>query len=98
MKNDKGEVVKSTIGYSPEYYLHGSGIIDPSYEAQFEGLKVGDSKSIYLKRENIAGENFTLNVFIDSLRFASKDEIMLGYPIIDIASVCDSGCACYDNG
>ena len=52
MKNNKGEVLENTMEGSPKCYLHGSAGIHPSLQVQFEGLKVGDTKIIYLKNEH----------------------------------------------
>ncbi|MGN6296827.1 MAG: hypothetical protein ACTHM7_08605 [Ginsengibacter sp.] len=97
MKNNKGDVIENAMGCSAKYYLHGSEGIHSSLQAQFEGLKAGDSKIIYLKQENGVSGNFRFDIVIDELRPASKEEIMLGYPVAIDNLFCDSNCACYNN-
>jgi len=96
MKNNKGEVIENTMQGSPKYYLHGSEGIHSSLQAQFEGLQVGDSKIIYLKKENGVSENFSFEIVIDELRPALKQEEMIGYPVAINSLICDSNCVCYN--
>jgi hypothetical protein len=97
MKNDKGEVIEDTMEGSPKCYLHGSLGIHSSLQLQFEGLKVGDTKVIYLKKESgILNEDFTFNIIIDKLRPALEEELMLGYPVLIYNLICDSRCICHN--
>jgi len=91
MKNNRGEVIENTMEGSSKSYLHGSLGIDPLLQVQFEGLKVGDTKIIYLKKENNSNEDFTFDIVIDQIRPALKEELMLGYPVI----ACNEDCTCY---
>lgn len=98
MKNDRGEVIENTMEGSPKCYLHGSDGIHPSLQAQFEGLKVGDTRLVYLKKESgLSNEDFTFDIIIDKLRPASEEELMLGYPVSIDNLICDSQCICYEN-
>lgn len=98
MKNGKGQVVETTIEGSPKFYLHGSSGIQPSLQFQFEGLKVGDTRVIYLKKESSpASEDFTFDIIIDELRPALDEELMLGYPVMIDKLICDSQCICYNS-
>ena len=95
MKNNKGEVIENTMEGTPKYYLHGSDEIHSSLQAQFEGLKIGDSKIIYLKNQDgVSDQDFTFDVVIDNLRPASEEELMLGYPVMIDNLICDSNCDC----
>lgn len=97
MKNSKGEVLENTMEGSPKCYLHGSAGIHPSLQVQFEGLKVGDTKVIYLKKESgFSNEDFTFDIIIDKLRAASEEELMLGYPVSIDNLICDEDCICYN--
>ncbi len=99
MKNSKGQVIANTIEGSPKCYLHGSPGIQPSLQVQFEGLKVGDTKVIYLKKENgLSNEDFTFDIIIDKLRPALEEELMLGYPVTIDNFICDRRCICYNQG
>lgn len=96
MKNNRGEVIENTMEGAPKYYLHGSEGIDSSLQAQFEDLKVGDSKIIYLKKgDGMPGQDFTFDVVIDNLRPASEEEVMLGYPVMIDNLICSLDCDCY---
>lgn len=97
MKNDKGEVIEDMTKRAPKYYLHGSGGIHPSLQTQFEGLKAGDNKIIYLeKQDGVLDQEFTFDVVIDNLRPASEEEVMLGYAVVIDSIACDLNCDCYD--
>ena len=96
MKNSKGQVIENTMDGSPKCYLHGSTGIQPSLQLQFEGLKAGDTRVIYLKKESgLSNEDFTFDIIIDKLRPALDEELMLGYPVMLDNSICDSDCICY---
>ncbi|MEO7046334.1 MAG: hypothetical protein ABI091_13575 [Ferruginibacter sp.] len=96
MKNSKGQVIENTIEGSPKCYLHGSSGIQPSFQVQFEGLKVGDTKVIYLKKESgVSNDDFTFNIIIDKLRPALEEELMLGYPVMIDKMLCNEDCICY---
>ena len=97
MKNNRGEVIENTMEASSKSYLHGAAGIDPLLQLQFEGLKEGDKKIIYLKKENVqANDDFTFDVVIDEIRPALKEELMLGYPVVIDNLICDEDCICYN--
>lgn len=97
MKNNRGEVIENTMEGSPKCYLHGSGEILPALQAQFEGLKTGDSKIIHLrKQDGVAEQDFTFDIVIDNLRSASEEELILGYPVSIDSLICDSNCICHE--
>lgn len=96
MKNSKGFVIENTMADSPKCYLHGSCGIQSSLQLQFEDLKVGDTKVIYLKKKSTEiNEDFTFDVIIDKLRPALQEEQILGYPFLIDNSVCESDCICH---
>lgn len=97
MKNSRGEVVENIMEASSKSYLHGSTGIQAVLQLQFEGLEEGDTKTIYLKKENVqATEDFTFDVVIDEIRPALKEELMLGYPVVIDNLICDEDCICYN--
>ena len=96
MKNNKGQVIENTMECSPKCYLHGSSGIQRSLQLQFEGLKVGDTKVIYLRNESVLlNEDFTFDIVIDKLRPALEEELMLGYPVTIDGLICKEDCICY---
>src|SRR4051794_33102031 len=82
MKNGSGEVLENTMPGNPVNYLHGSSGIQPLLQAQLAGLKAGDKKTLHLPAESgLTSEDFIFEVIVDDVRLASKEEIMLGYPV-----------------
>lgn len=79
LRNSKGEVLedKHTI------YCHGSSTISPLLQAQLEGLNVGDTRQISLKKgEEGADDDFFFEVVIDSIRetpFPLKIHLLSGF-------------------
>ena len=97
MKNSKGQVIENTMNGAPKCYLHGAAGIQLSLQVQFEGLKVGDTKVIYLRKESgVSNEDFTFDIIIDKLRPALEEELLLGYPVMIDSLICDSRCICYN--
>lgn len=95
MRNSRGEVLEDNMDGLPKCYLHGSTGIQPSLQAQFEGLKVGETKSIFLKGGGaITADDYTFNVIIDDLRPAVQEEQVLGYPVVIDDSICGPDCIC----
>ena len=95
MRNSRGEVIEHNMDGLPKCYLHGSQGIFPTLQVQFEGLKVGDSKTIYLKSdEGMTADDYTFNIIIDDLRPAMEEEQLLGYPVVTDNSICGPGCIC----
>ncbi len=97
MTNAKGLIIENTITNNPTCYLHGSSGIEPLLQAQLEGLKAGDKKAVYLKRESgLTTEDFIFEVIIDEVRAALTEEILLGYPVKLNPLKCDANCDCYE--
>jgi hypothetical protein len=91
MQNTNGEVIEDNSNASPTCYLHGGSSIAPFLQSQFEGLGLGDIKTIFL---NGGSENISFKIIIDKLRPASGEELILGYPVDENAN-CNSDCNCY---
>ena len=95
MRNSRNEVLENNMDGFPKSYLHGSSGIQPSLQAQFEGLKAGETKTIFLKREGeISVEDYTFNVIIDNIRSATQEEQDLGYPVVIDDLICGPDCIC----
>ena len=78
MKDSKNEILEDTMNRDPVNYLHGSAGILPMLQAQVEGLTAGDKRTVYLTAESgMTNEDFTIDVIIDNVRAASKEEIVL---------------------
>jgi len=98
MKDSRGEILENTMNRDPVNYLHGSPALLPLLQAQIEGLNAGDKKTVYLTTESgLTNEDFTIDVIIDDVRVASKDEIMLGYPVKLTLQRCEGDCECYND-
>ena len=96
MKNSKGEVLENTMHLDPVSYLQGSSAIEPSLQAQLEGLTRGSKKEVNLPAESgLVSEDFIFEVIVDDVRAASDAEILLGYPVQLPASKCEEDCDCY---
>ena len=98
MKDSRGEILENTMNRDPVNYIHGSPGILPLLQAQIEGLNAGDKKTVYLTTESgLTNEDFTFDVIIDDVRVATKEEIMLGYPVKLTLQKCENDCECYNN-
>jgi hypothetical protein len=96
MKDSNEVVLENTMNDSPVSYLHGSTGIHPLLQAQLEGLKAGDKKTIYLTTDSgLTNKDFVFEVIIDDVRAALKEEILLGYPVKLNVSKCEADCDCY---
>jgi len=96
MKNAAGEELENTMYSAPVSYLHGVSSIHLLLQAQLEGLKAGDKKTVYLDAgSGLVTEDFTFEVLIDQVRPALPEELMLGYPVQLPAPPCEAGCDCY---
>ena len=96
MKDSKEGVLENTMNDPPVSYLHGSTGIQPLLQAQLEGLKAGDKKTVYLTTESgLTNEDFIFEVIIDEVRVALKEEVLLGYPVKLNVKKCEADCDCY---
>ncbi len=65
-------------------------------QAQLEGLKAGDKKTVYLTAASgFTNEDFIFEVIVDEVRDALKEEILLGYPVQLNVAKCEADCDCY---
>ena len=98
MKDSRNAILEDMKDRDPVNYLHGSAGILPVLQAQIEGLSIGDKKTVYLTAESgLTNEDFTIDVIIDNVRAASKEEIVLGYPVMLNLQKCEDDCVCYNN-
>lgn len=56
LKNDKGEVLESSVGSEPLVYMHGTGSIVPGLEEALMGRKRGEKLSVVLPPEKAYGQ------------------------------------------
>lgn len=98
MKNSRGEILEDIMNNDPVNYLHGSPAILPLLQAQMEGLKTGDIKTVNLNAsQGLTDEDFIFEVIVDEVREALPEEILLGYPVKINLAKCKSDCNCYDS-
>jgi FKBP-type peptidyl-prolyl cis-trans isomerase SlyD len=95
MKNSVGEVLEDIMSNEPVSYLQGAAGIQPLLQAQLEGLKEGDQKSVQLPAATgLTNEDFIFEVVVDEVRPASEREIELGHPLKMTTQKCGPGCNC----
>jgi hypothetical protein len=96
MRDARGHVLEDTTSGDPTRYLHGSNGISSILQEQMEGLKEGETSDILLLQSmgNASG-NFFFRVFIETVRLASDEEILLGYPLT--LADCGEDCECHKN-
>jgi FKBP-type peptidyl-prolyl cis-trans isomerase 2 len=95
MRNSRGEVLEDIMNNDPVNYLQGAAGIQPLLQAQLEGLKAGDKKSVYLPATaGLTSEDFIFDVIVDEVRLASEEEITSGHPLKLIIKKCGPGCNC----
>ena len=98
MKNSRGNILENTMDGLPVSYLHGASGILALLQVQLEGLKTGDKKLVYLSSATgLVNDDFIFDVTIDEVRMASKEEILLGYPVKLPVIKCEADCDCYNN-
>ena len=98
MKNGEGSILENTMARNPVSYLQGAAGIESLLQAQLEGLKTGDKKTVYLNAESgLTSEDFIFEVIIDEVRIALKEELLLGYPVKIDVTKCEADCACYQS-
>lgn len=94
MTNDKGEVLEDNTKDKPIQYVHGSGNILPLLEQSLNGLKCGETKTVFLPGEHARGSLY-LDVIIDEVRVAEPAEIEAGKPLQQaLNNDCGPGCCC----
>jgi FKBP-type peptidyl-prolyl cis-trans isomerase 2 len=91
IKSDDGEIMEDHTSIDPVAYVHGSGSMLTSLEAELVGLTAGDDKSFVLTDEQFTG-TLHFDVFINNVRAATQDEISTGKPIQEIGSTTKQRC------
>jgi hypothetical protein len=96
MHDAKGQLLEDTTSGDPTRYLHGSTEISPILQKQMEGLKEGEIRDISLLQSmgNASGDYF-FRIFIETVRPANEEEILLGYPLT--LADCGEVCECHKN-
>jgi hypothetical protein len=95
MRNSRNEVLEDTRNGSPATYLHGGSGILEALQVQLEGLGEGAQKQVHLLKGAGAPEDFVFEVWVEKIREAMPQEIVLGYPLTGTARECAPGCICY---
>ena len=94
MKNNKGDVLEDNINADPIEYVHGSGSILPSLESSLNGLRPGETKSVFISDMRLRG-TFYFSIVIDDVRDATKEEIETGKSLRQVQNNgCGPGCCC----
>ena len=96
MRDTKGHLLEDTTSVDPTRYLHGSRDISAVLQQQMEGMKEGEVRDIVLPQsmENPSGD-FFFRVFVETIRTAKEEEILLGYPLT--LADCGEDCECHKN-
>lgn len=97
MKNSKGEVLENTMNGEPLQYVHGSGRILPSLEADLRGLRPGEEKTVVLSKDQgyaDVDDTYTFRVIVDEVRLATEEELHVGGPVSVDNNACGSDCCC----
>ncbi|MEX6690471.1 hypothetical protein QTN47_23365 [Danxiaibacter flavus] len=97
MKNSNKEILENTMDGTPVQFLHGTDSISIILQSQLSGLHIGDKKTVYLeKAHSAADDDYTFEVFIEHIRPALTEEVILGYPFPSNGDDCDEHCSCYN--
>jgi len=98
MTNSRGEVLENTMEGPPIQYIQGGGNILPALEAELNGLKTGECKTVLISKEkgyNEADDEFIVEVIIDEIRQATGQELKEGLLQFKQPTIhCGSGCVC----
>ena len=96
MKDGHGQVLENTMNSQPVSYLQGAPGIQLLLQAQLEGMKAGDTGTVYLDAASgLTTENFSFDIIIDEVRAAHEEELLLGYPVQLSVQACEVDCHCY---
>ena len=99
MTNTRGEVLENTMAGPPIQYIQGRGNILPALEAELNGLKTGECKTILISKEkgyNEADDEFIVEVIVDDIRKATEQELKEGllHHKQSTTSCSGGGCGC----
>jgi FKBP-type peptidyl-prolyl cis-trans isomerase 2 len=92
MYDNSGNLLQQTFSGKPNRYLHGGSTIDLRLQHLMEGLAPGEEKELTLDDKT---GTYKFLVTIDSIRPATKTEMMLGYPVEAGEENCGDDCDCY---
>ena len=96
MKDEAGVILENTMNSHPVSYLHGGDGIQVLLQAQLEGLKAGDTATVFLDAATgLTNSNFSFDIIIDEVRAALDEELLLGYPVQITVQPCEADCNCY---
>ena len=96
MKNGRGEVLTTIHDSIPFTFLYGSGALLPALEAAIKGMRTGESKVVWLSKEQgFPGldDDFSFDIIIDAVRVATDEELVLKRPLKKIEH-CGDDCDC----
>jgi FKBP-type peptidyl-prolyl cis-trans isomerase 2 len=83
---------------APIHYIQGGGNILSALEAELNGLKKGDCKTIFISKEkgyDEADDEFIVEVIIDEIRQATAQELKEGLLQATRLTIdCHDGCQC----
>jgi len=79
LKDDKGELIESSIGGDPMEYIHGVGNLIPGLESKLEGKEKGAKLSVVVPPEDGYGENDPeLIETVEKAEFESMEDLSVG--------------------
>ncbi|MCO6456032.1 MAG: peptidylprolyl isomerase [Pirellulaceae bacterium] len=79
LRDDDGQVLDSSEGDEPLFYLHGSGSIIPGLERELDGKQVGDSLEVCVGPEDGYGErNEALRQEVPRDQFDDVEDLDVG--------------------
>jgi FKBP-type peptidyl-prolyl cis-trans isomerase SlyD len=82
LKNDKGEMIDSSIEAEPLAYIHGNGYLIPGLEEELEGKKANDSIEVTIPPEKGYGEYKDDQISVHSKdAFDNADQLQVGMQV-----------------
>src|SRR5262245_54378872 len=78
LKDDKGEVIETSVGRDPLWYLHGIGNIVPGLEKALEGKDVGETVDVKLPPKDAYGDRDEKEVRKVQLRKIKAPRVQAG--------------------
>ena len=98
LMNSKNEILENTMEGPAIQYLHGSGNILGALEGELLGLTAGDSKRIFISKDqgyDESDDDFMVDVIIDEVRWATEEELANGKPALqNLDNNCGPDCIC----
>jgi FKBP-type peptidyl-prolyl cis-trans isomerase SlyD len=78
LKDDKGEVMETSVGKDPLWYLHGMGNLVPGLEKALEGKAANETVDVTLKPADAYGDRNDKDIFNVPLRKFKAPKIQVG--------------------